>query len=232
MNIQVSTIKVYKLRDIGDCGWADIAIDPSENGGRISIASDWGSWQKYWGSCGSDFEKFLIGLRNNMDYVAGKMQADNFFDFEGTINALKSRVLEYRRRDEIEKNKARLIYNEIKSIEDEGYPSRNSFLEDYYQTENLSRWHYEVETVDTVSPQFRNFWNKAFLPFLDYLQAKDKWQPYEHEDCPDCGGALEVFSEGDTVSDGAPVRCMETGCQFKSAISIENGESWIQHVNV
>ena len=51
LTVTKSTVEVYKIRS-NEFAWADITIDASGNKGRISIASDYGSWQNYWGACG------------------------------------------------------------------------------------------------------------------------------------------------------------------------------------
>jgi hypothetical protein len=171
MRISKKTIQLYKLRDIGDCGWADISIDEGEQAGRISIASDWGSWQFYWGSCGKPFKQFLIGLSHNMDYVAGKMNADRWFDFDATIKKLKNDVLISRRNNYIEEEQARSIFNEIKEIENESPSDANHFVSLFYDTENLCNWR-DADTETDVTPQFKAFWKKAFLPFLEHLKLE------------------------------------------------------------
>lgn len=47
------------------------------------------------------------------------------------------------------------------------------------------------------------------------------WKPWP-EDCPECGGSVEVFSEDprpDWAYDGDPVRCCDPECCAKGFIS-------------
>jgi hypothetical protein len=173
MKVTQSTIQLYQLRNIDNGGWADISIDEGKNSGRISIASDWGTWQYYWNSCGKPFKQFLIDLRNDMPYVAGKMNADRWFDFDATIKKLKEDVLVSRRNEQIDKEQARLIYDEIKEIDNAcSISDRNHFYDLLATSDNLSEWRYDAETETDVTPQFKAFWQKAFLPFLTYLEQE------------------------------------------------------------
>jgi len=65
-----------------------------------------------------------------------------------------------------------------------------------------------------------------------------KWKIFEAESCPNCGDDLEVLSDSlesnDTefeqyFTDGEEVRCC--GCSFKSTISVDDGEAWLQDVD-
>lgn len=197
MKITQNNIQLYELRDIGNGRWADIVIQEGENSGRISIASDFGSWQYYWNSCGKPFKQFLIDLRSNMHYVAGKMNADRWFDFDATIKKLKEAVLVSRRNDSIEKEKARLIYNEIKGIEKE-YPSSKKYFNDlYYKSDYLSYWNYEFDAETDVEPQFKAFWQKAFLPFLTHLEQETNIDNLPKDvvatgNCANCGVEFHI----------------------------------------
>lgn len=67
-----------------------------------------------------------------------------------------------------------------------------------------------------------------------------EWKIFAAESCPNCGDNLEVLSEShesnDTefeqyFTDGEEVRC-SAECGFKSAISVDDGEAWIQDGNI
>lgn len=67
-----------------------------------------------------------------------------------------------------------------------------------------------------------------------------KWKRFHAESCPNCGNNLEVFSESPEsndnefeqyFSDGEEVRCVSE-CGFKSAISVDSGEAWVQDGNI
>jgi hypothetical protein len=74
--IEKSQCEVYILRRReGSEYWADITVHCNNNAGRIQIASDYGSWQNYWGHCACPFKEFLIKLSRDMDYAATKFRA-------------------------------------------------------------------------------------------------------------------------------------------------------------
>ena len=68
-----------------------------------------------------------------------------------------------------------------------------------------------------------------------------KWKIFHGDNCPNCGDALEVFSEcpeeEDTVFetlvyDGEPVRCMAE-CGFESCTEVtEDGNAYVQEGNI
>ena len=167
MKISKSTIQVYYLR--GEYGyWADISLDIGENSGRCSIASDWGSWSNYWGACGSSFKDFLTHL--DIHYFAGKVGESHWLDVDATILEWKREVLEYRRRDEITAEFARDIYDEIKELED--CDSALLVAESYHKDALMKFNDYCPSTVTGVSPRFRNFWDKAWNPFVEELKLE------------------------------------------------------------
>jgi hypothetical protein len=71
-----NNIEVYKFREVSNSHlWANIYIDVADNdkdgAGAILIRSDYGSWDFFWGSCGSPFKKFLTEI--GKDYLTGKL---------------------------------------------------------------------------------------------------------------------------------------------------------------
>lgn len=67
-----------------------------------------------------------------------------------------------------------------------------------------------------------------------------EWKIFNAESCPNCGDYLEVLSDShesnDTefeqyFTDGEEVRCCAR-CGFKSAISVDEGEAWVQDGNI
>ena len=119
--ITKSNIELYKFRKENGDEWADITIDENGTTGRISIASNWGSWQNYWDFCGRSFKEFLTKLNCEYDceYVANKFGVGRCFDLEKTINFYKNNIIEARRIDRIDENKARTLFDSIKSIHDD-----------------------------------------------------------------------------------------------------------------
>ena len=91
MTIEKTTVECYRLRHSSGM-WADITIDANKETGRIQIASDYGSWQNYWGSCGKPFKLFLQSL--DKYYVAGKFGASKWFDAVKTVAEYRAVIKE------------------------------------------------------------------------------------------------------------------------------------------
>jgi hypothetical protein len=162
-----STVECYKIRHSTGMYWADITIDASERAGRIQIASDFGDYQNYWGACGSSFKDFLCQI--DIDYAANKFGANKWFDHEKTIGAMKETVLQYRRNCHIESDRARVLYDEIQSL-DCCYDV-NEFKSELMATDELMPFYDHCpDLVYDVSPQFKKFWNTVWPIFLNELK--------------------------------------------------------------
>lgn len=147
--------------------WADINIDSQGTKGRIQIASDYGSYQNYWGACGCDFKKFLIGL--NIEYAADKFEADRWFDHDATIRDFKYSVLEERRFENITSKKAREIYDEIETLKD--YTDKESFGSQMWNCSELMRLYDHCPDIKTgISPLFRKFWDGPWQIFISNIK--------------------------------------------------------------
>lgn len=169
MKITKSNIEVYYLRAETGGNWADISLDPSGGGGRISISSDWGNWANYWGACGESFKKFLCNV--NMEYFAGKVGEDRAIYFDKTISAWKQEVLEYRRIEELGAIEARQIYDEIKEIERNS--TESSIEYDLQKTDYLLEFfNYSPDLSKGVSHRFKRFWELAYVPFVEQLKLE------------------------------------------------------------
>lgn len=114
--ITKTTSEVYQLRVFRDSVWADITIHvDGPQSGRIQIASDYGDWQRYWGSCGVSFKEFLTKL--NLGYVSRKFNVDRYFDADKNMDMWKRRILSLRRDLDITADKARELWEELISVE-------------------------------------------------------------------------------------------------------------------
>jgi len=168
--IKKTTVECYKIRHESNSYWADITVDANESTGRIQIASDFGSWENYWGACGKSFKSFLISL--NIDYVAGKFGADKWFDEVATIKQFKREVLEYRKDDSITAEVARKIWNEIIDLEEVG-SYENEFSMRLFNGEEIMRFYdYCPHLIRDISPLFRRFWNEIWPVFVEELKKE------------------------------------------------------------
>jgi len=167
-----SKIELYKFRADSGLYWADITIDAHGRGGRISIASDWGSWQNYWGAAGDDFKDFLG--RISWDYAADKFEVARHVDVDETIKNWKQQLLEHRREGSIESEDARNVYDEL--VELEGIPQAQfiyavkdgSYIESY-----MYKYHDCPDVSYMHDPAFKAFWD-AIWPVMLAEFAREK----------------------------------------------------------
>lgn len=159
-----STVECYKIRSTTGGYWADITIDASGNAGRIQIASDYGSWQNYWNSCGSDFKDFLG--RINQDYAADKFEVEDWEDVGSTILYMKKELFAARKQDQVTAADARNIFDEIVGLKD---CRRQDLAYAINTTHYLSGFLYDIDEFQPVqyetSPRFVRFW-KEIWPVL------------------------------------------------------------------
>lgn len=163
-----STVECYKIR--GEKGlWADITVDANGKTGRLQIASDFGSWQYYWGACSSNFKDFLIGL--NIDYVASKFGESKWFDLDKTILSLKNQINEYTKYDPIDELKNELL-SELKILEDET-SCKEEFIQKMWDSPKIMQMSDQTPDLATsISPSFQNFWNTIWQEFKIVLEVE------------------------------------------------------------
>jgi hypothetical protein len=163
-----SQIECYKLRSNNSEYWADVAIDAKGKSGRISIASDFGGWQYYWGACGCSFKEFLISL--DIHYVAGKFGEGRWFDAEKTVKLYKELILQDRRREEITAEAARDMWTDLEGLED---CNSESFYYEFTNSSALNE-HFEdgPDYCYSVSPQFKAFWERVWPVFITELKKE------------------------------------------------------------
>lgn len=166
--IEKTTVECYKLRITGgNRTWADITVDSNDNAGRIQIASDYGSWENYWGACGSSFKQFLIDLTKDIHYTANKFGEARWFDQEATMTGLKSAVEEC---DEDEEFKE-LLREELKALDD--CTEVNSFFHIAYESDNLYKlWDTGPDIQYGINPAFEAFWEKVWPFFVEELKKE------------------------------------------------------------
>jgi hypothetical protein len=163
-----STVECYKIRDQKGL-WADITIDANGKTGRLQIASDYGSWQHYWGSCGTTFKEFLISL--GIDYVAHKFGEGNWFDLDKTIASLKNQIDEYTQYDTIDDLKNELLA-ELKILEEE-VSCKDEFIHKMWDSPKLLEMSDQCPNlVTSISPQFKKFWDTLWQEFKRVLDAE------------------------------------------------------------
>lgn len=175
-SIAKSNVECYKMRLVkgGSLYWADITIDASGTTGRIQIASDYGSWQYYWGACGKPFKQFLLSL--NMSYMADKFGADKHFDPDATIRAFKEQVIEYRRQENITAENARTIYKEIILLTHCVF--ENDFIRVLSDCDELMLFFDYMPPIQRdYHPLFKRFWEDCWPAFCEQLKRETELIP-------------------------------------------------------
>jgi hypothetical protein len=171
-----SSVELYKIRHPSGCYWADITIDASGHTGRITIASDYGTWQNYWGACGCEFKTFLG--RINESYAATKFDAKEWLSVKGSIRLWKELLVSYRRDETIEAGQARAIYDEIEELASE---SHRTLLRAFDNTSHLSPFIYRVcgmpEFANEPDPHFAKFWKEIWPVLLAELARESSFTP-------------------------------------------------------
>ena len=166
--ITQTTVLCYKIRHSSNQGWADITIDENPSGGRIQIASDWGSWQYYWGAAGTTLRKFLLGL--DKGYVAGKFGAGKYADLDATIKQYRERIISERRKEWISAEAARMMWDECKELEQA--TSVESFTTIMWNDcgELMKWWDGTPDIVHTYEPGFNRFWETVWPHFMEHIK--------------------------------------------------------------
>lgn len=191
MEIKKSTIECYKLRSKTSSVWADITLDSLDRAGRLQIASDYGNWQYYWGSCGESFKKFLTGL--DIGYVANKFGENRYFDLNATLKNLKDCIIsenfpeinadDYDLTDEEEKasfedeklsrqSKIDEFNNDFERLSN-AY-DENDFVHIWYQCDNIIELVERPDIVHCISPLFLRFWNEIWPFFINELKKENE----------------------------------------------------------
>lgn len=169
--IDKSQCELYKIRYETSMYWADITIDHNGSTGRIQIASDYGSWQNYWGACGCEFKKFLTQL--DIHYTAGKFGAGNWFDLHATIKEMKRMINDLLQDGTLSKEKAKELLKEVESLSD--CSNEHEYYDMvYHQCDKLYSFFDAADfpCVKDVTPQFKRFWNEAWAVFIEQMKKE------------------------------------------------------------
>lgn len=176
--VKKSTVEKYSIRNDGE--YATICITewgPDQRasgsnyyGGEIMINSSYGAFANAWSACGEPFKKFLIGIE--MDYFMGKClgRGATVFDGSASYKAAVARVLDARRNNDLSKEDARELYDELEYCQSELEDSEASFTAAIYRVPSngdQSRVFDEAYEmlVDMPNPQAVGFWKKLWPAF-------------------------------------------------------------------
>lgn len=170
--ITKSQIELYKIRHESSMYWADITLDYLDGKGRIQIASDYGSWQNYWGA-GSSFKEFLTKL--DIYYAAGKFGADGWFDLDATLSSLRNDIKEAVKNKELSKAESKELLQEVESLEQ--CSSVHEYYDMVYRDSDKLTTFFDAASfpcVKDITPQFKRFWNEAWAVFIELLKQEEK----------------------------------------------------------
>ena len=168
--ITKTAIQSYKIRGAKHGAWADITVDEGVKSGRLSISSDYGDWQYYWGACGCSFKEFLTGV--GKCYVAGKFRADNHLDMKSTAKRWREQILEYRYDESLNRQEARELWQQVKRMEDE-CGRMDDLLEAFHENQELLKFlDYDPSPNTTYDPSFDQFWEVLWTVFVDEIQKE------------------------------------------------------------
>lgn len=169
-SISKTNVECYKVRSSKGYGeWADIVLDSNGNSGRIQIASDYGSWEHFWGSCGCPFKQFLIKLTNDINYAAGKFGEGKWFDHEATMLSLRDQIVEYTDDPVLIEE----MLEELEPLED--CTEINTFVHLAWESEKLNKmWDSGPDISYGVNPSFKRFWERLWPTFVAELERESQ----------------------------------------------------------
>lgn len=193
-----STMESYQIRK--DHEYANISLRCWDNpppadssrgmyyGGEIMIHSSFGSWAYSWNACGSPFKRFLLGA--GFDYIFGKFMGHALerFDGEASFRQVLAKVIECRRRRELNKAEARTAWDSLDDVrsqaecseegfcraigsaqEDLGLSFNTSGVKQFAKHELSEPWYMTIKKDD---PSATRFWRILWPEFQAALRAE------------------------------------------------------------
>lgn len=173
MEITKKNIQVYQLRKFKESNiWADIYLDENKDGsgGALTIRSDYGSWDYYWGSCGRTLKEFICGI--GVDYLMNKLGSRSEFDYDRWKGAAQEQIKYALQEKNIDDEKHDGLMQELERLGREGFQSEDSLY---------------VYLRETNSELFSFFGdNESFPNGKDYptglkLFVENIWKPFIQE---------------------------------------------------
>jgi len=184
MKITKKAAVVYSLRGLKHGGWAEVTIREWNKGGSFSCQSDFGDFNYIWGSIGvQTLREFLCDL--NKGYFMKKTRQGRYmeFDFDKTIEQIKTDILTVRRDEGITKQEALDSWEEVEKLYIESGESQDAF---FYSISNMCPVLYELyndgRLNDEYHPSIRErytsgcdgFWDNMWPHFVEYWKEELK----------------------------------------------------------
>ena len=197
MPVTKTTRECYEVREGKPHGeWANITLHCWQRAanvgtkhegtyycGEITIQSSFGTWGNIWTACANPFKEFLQEVE--FDYAFGKFMGARLeeFDGDGSMRAMRERVIENRRNTWLSKADARALWDALEDRESEATCSENDWvraLGDAAESLRLDRqpdaaeflsepWEY-IQT--RPKPCAVNFWRTLWPLFIEALKAE------------------------------------------------------------
>lgn len=169
-SITKSLCEIYKIRHESGMYWANVTLDYDGEKGRVQIASDYGTWSNYWGSCGCSFKEFLT--RIDMYYFAEKVNESEWFDSDATLEVIKKDINKRFASKELNGRGRNNLYERIESIMCDHSRDKTAYMYSMYY-DNLFSVFYEpsdIPCITDVSPQFKQFFEGPWQAFIQELK--------------------------------------------------------------
>lgn len=141
-------------------GWALFLIDST---GYFSVISDYGNFAYRWTSFGDDFRAFLA--QTDMGYILRKIAkpaAERGINIDKTADAVKSFILEQRRTQEWDKERARIEWDLVEDCMSDadnqcGFEAwaNDTTIDDYFEFAVSKRDEEAVAFCERVWPRFQ-----------------------------------------------------------------------------
>lgn len=177
--MKITKIKTETYSLSGNSTWGKINLDIKDETVNVMITSDFGDYNYYWGSCGSNPKEFLASI--DKQYTLKKLcqnSKENLFipDYIQRKKQMKLDLINARKEYEINKNDAKEIWDNINFLpnyfhsEDEYIHElmNNNILDDFYE------FYDEVPSDSKINPIVDQFWEKIWVPFTNELKNEMK----------------------------------------------------------
>lgn len=158
--------------------------------GELLINSSFGAWANYWNAPGIPFKQFLVSL--DFHYLFTKLMGTELevYDGDGTVKDLKKRLLEMRRKRQLNSAGAKWLWGEIQDSIDRMEASKEGFIEacsaiskDVEESWNRELKHDIQEIVELLAdpwyqtkdkdhPQAVGFWREIWPEFVEALKTE------------------------------------------------------------
>lgn len=165
-----STCEKYTLR-WNHGGWAVFTID--ENG-LFNCQSDYGDYQYMWPRHGrKSFKHFILELARDSHYLLRKVAKDDYFYEDETLEKWKQAIITERKENNITKNQARDLWDEINQIDlSNSYSAQQGIYESRLINEIYEEPWYVFEVVTGYEPQARYFAKEIMPMFAEILRKE------------------------------------------------------------